>query len=102
MAITKYKRIQIQVLGVVVLIVLLNAFVFTGLDINQKNSLHHFTASLFVSGIFYPIILVLSFICILLNKNTYLRWIFIGLLAFMTLHILFNLYYLITDPQINY
>jgi hypothetical protein len=94
------KKIEIEVLGVIILVVILNGFIFAGLD-SQTNNLHNILQILILGSFAYSVFLLLSIVFIFLNKKAYVKWIFFGLLGFMTVHILLNLYFLINDPKIS-
>lgn len=98
---TKSKRGEFEILGVIVIILFLNAMAFAGLDLNQQNSFSSVMSNVQASSIIYIIFFVLSLVAILVGKANLVRMFFLGLLAFMTVHLLLNLFYLLTDTHIS-
>lgn len=93
-------RLEIEILASIVAVILFNSLLFTSLSPNEATGIIYFF-SMQVSIAVYVFFTLLTLVLIILNKKDLIRKGFIYLLAFMTGHIIMNLYLLIIDPHIN-
>lgn len=98
---TKNRRGELQVIVAALLIIILNSFVFAGLSLGSTRTVSDIIYSIAVNSTAYLVFIIVSIIFVIINKKEYLKLAVFGLLGFMTLHIIMNLYYLIIDPRIN-
>lgn len=91
---------EFEVCGAIIIVALLNMFLFTNLSISGENSLQLFIQSPeFLASILVIYIVVTIILSFTLKK--YFMIPFFALLAFLTLYIFTNLYLVIINPQVN-
>lgn len=94
------KWIELEIIIALTIIIALNAILFSNLSAGERGNLITFSG-VHISSLVYGIYIWFSIACLILNKKKWLRSVFIGLLSFMVVHILSNLYLLIRDPKIS-
>lgn len=98
---TKSKRAELTVLATIVLIVLLNSMVFTGLGIGRRENVDSALYLLTYSSFIYIFFFIGTFLAILLKKGKLTKLLFYLFILVMTINVILNLFFLITDQQIQ-
>lgn len=101
MVISKNKKAELVVLLTIVVIVILNNIVFTGLGVSRHESSDSWLVVLTYSNLIYLFFLIGSVFAILLKLQKLTKLLFYLFIAVMTVHVIFNLIFLITDKQIQ-
>lgn len=91
-------EVELKIFIAIFVIAVINGVILANLS--DKAGLLTFTG-LPLTYLVYASYIVLYTIGAIAKKKTFLRWVFSGLLLFMTLRIFTNLYQLITDKQIS-
>ncbi len=92
--------VEIKIFAVILAIAVLNNILLANLSDKNENIYTFFTSVPLSFGV-YLLYIIASCFGIILKKGKFLRWIFMGLLAFMTYHIFVNLVELILNKQIS-
>lgn len=92
--------VELKIFLVIFTIALLNNVLLSNLS-SKDGSVYTFFAGVPFSLLVYFLFIVLAAIGITLKKSKFIKWVFKGLLAFMTYHIVINLIELITDQKIS-
>lgn len=92
--------VELKIFLVIFTIAFLNNILLSNLS-SKEVSVYTFFAGVPFSLFVYFLFIVLASIGIALKNSKFIKWIFKGLLAFMTYHIVINLIQLITDQQIS-
>lgn len=92
--------VELKILVVIFAVALLNNVLLSNLS-NKEGSVYTFFSGVPFSLFVYFLFILLATVGIVLKKSKFIKWIFKGLLAFMTYHIVINLIELITDQKIS-
>lgn len=92
--------VEFKIFAVILTIAILNNILLANLSDKSEN-IYTFFTSIPLSFCVYIFYIIASCFGIIFKKGKFLRWIFMGLLAFMTYHIFVNLIELILDKQIS-
>lgn len=94
----KHIRRYTSLLIAAVVMVVVNFIIFLGVYSNNPQS-EAISTALYASFVVYLLFLTTCIISLLLGKKRIIRYSFYALLAFMTFHVLYNLYVLIIDSS---
>ncbi len=94
------QRIEFEIFLAILGVAALNVFVFAGMAAS-KDTYTNLWQGLETAVVVYGFFLVSMLLFILFHNMRWLKYTFIGLLTFMLVHILSNLFYLIVDPNIS-
>lgn len=92
--------IELKIFVILLAIAILNNILLANLS-NSYQTIYAIFTGIPVSFSVYLFYILISTIFLLLRKTRLLKWVFMALLAFMTYHVLFNLFELITDKRIS-
>lgn len=92
--------VELKIFLVIFTIAILNNILLANLS-NKSETVYAFFTGIPLSLAVYLLFVILATFGIILRKSKFLKWTFMGLLAFMTYHIVINLFELITDQQIS-